>query len=317
MQSPNVQVVRSSSSSATISDVSSILWDTIYVNEAGTAGTDYPIGTAGTPVSNLPDAFVIATREGITKFNGRGSFVLENSFSGGTAISDNILLSALDLNGQSVTNSDFSDMTLQGACAEPIRVDRCILDNMSDLSGVFSESGLSGNVSISQTEWARFFSCYGLTGDRVVFDMQGSAKAGMVDSSIAIEIINMTDAGSIFIKHGAGDVVIGASNTAGTVQISGEAKLIGSVPAGVTFINDATSRLVWKDDAALRVMGLVQENQSMDQTVYDANSQLTSARIRLYDSAANVGTDVGVIATYTVTSTYSGTELETYKVELL
>jgi len=325
MQSPNVQIVRSSSSSATISDISSILWDVIFVSDhTGVAGTDYPIGTAGTPVNNLTDALAIARREGITKFNGRGTFIVEESFSEGTAVSDNILLLTLDLNGQHVVNSDFSNMILIGDCAEPIRADRCIINGMENLAGVFSECGLQGNISCDQTEWARFFACYGLTSDNVIFDMQCCAKVGMADSNLSVEVANMTDSGAIFIKHGAGNVTVGPSNTAGTVHIGGEAKLVGGVPDGVTLINDTTAHLVWSEATENstvpgtfgQTLGLVQENQSMDQMIYDANSQLISARIRLYDSAANVGTDTGVIATYTMTSTYSGTELATYKVEL-
>jgi len=304
MQSPNVQVVKSSSSSATISDVSSILWDVIFVNDhTGVAGTDYPIGTAGTPSNNLPDALAIARREGITKFNGRGTFIVEESFSEGTAVSDNILLLTLDLNGQHVVNSDFSNMILIGDCAEPIRADRCIIDGMENLAGVFSECGLQGNISFSQTEWARFFACYGLTSDNVVFDMQGSAKAGMADSNLSVEVMNMTSADAIFIKHGAGNVTVGPSNTAGTVHLGGEAKLVGDIPSGVTLINDTTAHLVWEESSeccategtmgyALNFIKNIEGGRwardGTEMIFYREDNTTEIARFNLYDASGNI-----------------------------
>jgi len=40
--------------------------------------------------------------------------------------------------------------------------------------------------------------------------------------------------------------------------------------------------------------------------VYDANNNLTSARLRIYSDAASVGTTSNVIGTYTITVTASG-----------
>lgn len=71
-----------------------------------------------------------------------------------------------------------------------------------------------------------------------------------------------------------------------------------------------------------RSVGLMQENQYIDQNVYttDANGNplLTNARIRTYRDATSVGTDSHVLATYSITATWggpNGNELQTYKVE--
>lgn len=50
-------------------------------------------------------------------------------------------------------------------------------------------------------------------------------------------------------------------------------------------------------------LGLVQNNFRMDQTAYDPNGLMISARFRIWDSAANVGTGTGLIATYIVSAT--------------
>jgi hypothetical protein len=70
---------------------------------------------------------------------------------------------------------------------------------------------------------------------------------------------------------------------------------------------------VWENAAALRLLGLTQENQYIDQTSYNGAGHLTSARIRLYSNPSSVGTDSDVIATYTMTAVWSGDEMTSYK----
>jgi len=64
-----------------------------------------------------------------------------------------------------------------------------------------------------------------------------------------------------------------------------------------------------------RVLGLAGENTQTDTVVTDANGRMTSGRLRIYSVAASVGTDDDVVATYTLTATYTGNEIApaTYK----
>ena len=74
---------------------------------------------------------------------------------------------------------------------------------------------------------------------------------------------------------------------------------------------------VWAHTVAVRLLGLSQENYSLDQTVYTTfNGQklLTSARLRVYDTAAHVGTATGVVGTYTITSAWTEDEMTSYQV---
>jgi hypothetical protein len=61
----------------------------------------------------------------------------------------------------------------------------------------------------------------------------------------------------------------------------------------------------------IRVLGLTHENAFIDNTIYDDFGQVTSSRIRIYNSKANTeaATDggsgtTGLIATYTMTTVY-------------
>jgi hypothetical protein len=51
-----------------------------------------------------------------------------------------------------------------------------------------------------------------------------------------------------------------------------------------------------------KTLGLVHHNMYIDNPTYDEHGNMISARVRIYDSAANVGTDTGVIETYLITA---------------
>jgi hypothetical protein len=64
-----------------------------------------------------------------------------------------------------------------------------------------------------------------------------------------------------------------------------------------------------------RILGLIQENQYIDTTVFDVDDHMTSARLRTYSVSGSVGTDNDVLATYTVTATYDASgNMVTFKV---
>ena len=64
-----------------------------------------------------------------------------------------------------------------------------------------------------------------------------------------------------------------------------------------------------------KVLGLVQENFSVDQTIYDSNNNLTSSSVRLYSDNTSVGTSSNVLETYLMTATYTGIQMTSYKME--
>lgn len=85
-----------------------------------------------------------------------------------------------------------------------------------------------------------------------------------------------------------------------------------NILTGVLYVNTIDSIT----DSNTRVLGLSQENQFIDNAIYDGNNNLTSARLRIYSQAIDVGTPVGVIATYTIETAYIGTEMSSYSVKL-
>lgn len=70
-----------------------------------------------------------------------------------------------------------------------------------------------------------------------------------------------------------------------------------------------TSRLSSTDPILSRILGVHGENSYTDNQVYDAG-KLTSARMRLYNSAVNAAAHgaTGLLATYNITATYDGSD---------
>jgi hypothetical protein len=132
--------------------------------------------------------------------------------------------------------------------------------------------------------------------------------------------VNLVGANSnVGDKVNLNDVSVRSANSAGLIRletgVSGltmeESDKLLSLP-GLDVIEAST--VLAKQSELLRALGLMQENYYLDQAVYNINGRLTSGRIRTYSVPASVGTNNHIVATYTVTATWSGSQLVTYKV---
>lgn len=56
-----------------------------------------------------------------------------------------------------------------------------------------------------------------------------------------------------------------------------------------------------------KILGLVHQNIYIDQTGYDIHGNLSSARVRIYEDSASVGSGNNIIGTYIITSTSTET----------
>ena len=108
---------------------------------------------------------------------------------------------------------------------------------------------------------------------------------------------------------GANTTVPDVAGTAAGLHTTTDA-LVTTVDGVVDAILVDTSTTL--DDMLKRILGLDQENFYIDNPVF-TGVHMTSCRIRLYSVAGSVGTAADVLATYTMTATYSGDNLATYK----
>ena len=95
-----------------------------------------------------------------------------------------------------------------------------------------------------------------------------------------------------------------------------DANIVSVQGSPVTNVNDFKADLTTLETLIRRVLGLVQENFYIDQTVFNSNGLMTESRIRIYSNAASVGSNSNVIAEYDMEATYNNDcEMQTYSVK--
>ena len=114
------------------------------------------------------------------------------------------------------------------------------------------------------------------------------------DDTVAKELTLTTLAG-IFPLDPASESAVESAITAASSQ--GEAATFSAQGEAATALADWVSSYA---APLLRILGLVQENQIIDTTVFDTDGHMTSARLRTFTDA----TLTIVLATYTTTATY-------------
>lgn len=89
-----------------------------------------------------------------------------------------------------------------------------------------------------------------------------------------------------------------------------------SISADIASVKTDTTNIGTISSNLLRALGLMHENSVLDQTVYNVSNKITSGRLRIYDSKTDAlaAGATGLLATYTISATYVGENVQTYTV---
>jgi hypothetical protein len=288
------------------------------------SGTNWPVGTKKFPVNNLTDAIAIANAHGIKKIHIHNDLTITSGddVSGFTLFADRSLGHSVTVQSGAITDETyFENLTVSGTMGGSVRYTTCVLGAITNFDGGAKNSLLTGNVTITGTGANYFTDCDTYVSDSSYKEISiGSNNLNIIRGRGSFGLTNYTGAGVVTIDCVAGQVKLYDTCTSGMIVVSGIVSLTDESGAGCTVIDGTVTEAgaanaVWSNAGGLRVLGLMQENYYMDQTSYDGSGNLTSARLRLYTQASSVGTDSDVMATYTVTATFTGSELDTYKVQ--
>ena len=309
---------------------------------AGTVGSSTnPVGTPRNPSNNTTDALLIAYNRGFNVFYIIGDIELDS----GTDFNEMIFVGESKtktviniLDDADVENCEFLDAEVTGILDGGNVLKDCLIGNINYINGYIEQCVLkSGTIVLGGNEEAHFLDCWsGVVGSSTpIIDMGGSGQGlGLRNYNGGIKIINKTGSEKIIIDLNSGQVVLDSTVTNGEVIVRGIGKLTDN-STGTTVVDSLSlisqelmSHAVWQEvmanqdvagsfgEGVKNILGLSQENQYMDTCVYDGDNNLTSARIRLYNNAAN--TDIhgvtGLLATYIVTVTWLNGVVQTYKV---
>lgn len=207
------------------------------------SGTAFPIGTASTPVNNLPDAVAIATELGVQTFRFRGAITLNQNYPNWTFIGigseKNDIIS---LGGFNMNSTIFQSCGLQGSYTGSIEAIECDLNVLVGLNGIFRRCGLSSNASLAAGGSVILNTCFSEIpgGSTPVLNCAGATELMIRNYSGGIELTNcqVGFTASVDLDPGTVKVQDGQGNTGGDVLIRGlGTKFIGT-SIGTTIIDD-------------------------------------------------------------------------------
>lgn len=330
------QVIRTSSSSATLQELSSIQFSSfnggITVDITSPySGTDFPIGTPQQPVNNLSDALTIANSRGFTALYIIGDLTLDSGldFSGLSIIGESVSKSIIDVDSDAnVYRTEFYEATITGVLDGESILRNCRIRDLDYISGFVEQCILdTGTITLAGTH-ASFLDCWCVVDDQTlvpVIDMGGSGTALSIRNyNGCIQMSNKTGTENVTILLNAGGVTLNSSVTNGNITITGVGQLIDNSNGAIIdssglvspgSVAEAVDTLI--GPTLDRALGLSQENYYLDNcayTEYQGQSYMTSGRLRIYSDAGSVGTDSNVVATYQIIATWSLGQMQTYKV---
>jgi len=246
------QVVRTSSSSATLQELQDIqyasfnggVWvDLGNITGNAASGTTFPSGTERQPVDNMADALSIAQTRGFLAFYILGDATVDSShdYTGYRIIGQGQNLSTITLSA-GATFADFAirNATVTGTLDGEAHVEDCIIDSLTYLSGVIENCILTTNtITLGGGATAHFINCAsGVPGlGTPTINMGGSGQAlALRNYNGGITLENKTGSDAVSIDLNSGQVVLAATVTAGTVVCRGVGNLTDN-SAGATVVN--------------------------------------------------------------------------------
>lgn len=203
-------------------------------------GTQYPRGTPAYPVNNITDARAIADELSMMAFKLRGAITLDQAytnwrFEGLSSVGSDIVL----LNGQNITTSFFSHVTVAGAMAGlAANFQECVVSNLSSADCILLRCGIVGSLTLGVTGTEVLMSQCNAISDPTIFDIVGTDRAIRANVDGDVEIRNVDGTGFVSVGSGYGTVNIASSCVGGGVVVSGVTHVTDNSGSGCNVVRD-------------------------------------------------------------------------------
>lgn len=254
-------------------------------NVTGSAGTQFPLGTPGHPVSNFSDADTIKGARGLpSRFKIFGNYTLDSSieFSSHTVISDSASNSKLTFVGNDTTNAVFESLAIEGTLNGVASFDNCRFDGtVSNFVGRIVNSGFNGTIVLGSGTAHNFINCHshiggiqtptldcnnlpnlnisirGYTGGLQIINFSGSNSAMSIDLLSGHAILDSSVTAPDLVIRGTGYVTNNSSVTPNTSGLAADKVTLEIVRKFLTNrmeTNPSTGVLTLYDDDDVTVL---------------------------------------------------------------
>ena len=263
LQSPNVQVVRTSSASATLQELSAIQYASfnggVTVDELnGSEGTEFPIGTQETPVKYFTDALVIAQSRGFFTFYIRGSCTVNTGrdFSAGYRFEGQspALTRIYVNNNANVSNCEFVNCFLDGILDGDTYIQHCTIGDLHYVNGQIQDCAFTGTVELAGARRTSIYGCYSNVNPTTypVIDMGTSGQdLSLKGYSGLLKITNLSADNFISIDLDSGKMLLDSTLSNGVINVRGVGLCVDET-TGSALVN--VDGLISKEATALAVV---------------------------------------------------------------
>lgn len=215
----------------------------VWINaNNGVAGTITGInGTSTNPVDTIADAITIADNTGIQKF-----VILTGTLTLTAALTEfNVEMrdeSELLLNGQNINGTEFFGGFIKGAGTGTATMRSCSLEDISGLNIDAQMCGILGTIGLGPgTSTLELCHSHQPGTATPIINFTATSRLNLRAYSGGIEITNMTTATNIAsLEYIAGQLIVNASCTAGTLVYRGNVYPVADSSAGTTVIDNST-----------------------------------------------------------------------------
>lgn len=225
------QVVRASSSSATLQELEAIQFSSFNGGvsidiTSPYSGTEFPVGTPEQPVNNLSDALSISSSRGLDNIFVLSSMTLASlNFDNKRFVgsSERQVVITIDASA-SVVNAEFSRVTVTGTLDGNATLLDCTVQVLTFVNGLIKRCGLEGTITLGGSQPAVLINCYdALAGfGTPTIDMGGSGQDLIVRNyNGGLVISNKTGSDEVSVDVDSGRVVLDSTVTAGSIIVRG------------------------------------------------------------------------------------------------
>ena len=265
LQSPYTNVVRTSSSSATLQELESIQFSSFnggvtYKYGSPYSGITFPTGTLQQPCNNFIDALDIAKERGLSTIYVLGNASLDNSidFIDLTFVGESKNKSIIEIYDiATVTNCEFREATLVGVLDGNSTIEDCNIGQLTYVNGFINNCLLTNTVTLGGSSLAVFTGCYaGTLGSNIpIINLGGSGQDLIIrDYSGDLKLTNKTGTDNVVIDLDSGQLILDSTITNGTIIVRGIGKVddqsTGSAIVDTTYLlnSENIADAIWEED---------------------------------------------------------------------